>query len=836
MSEVADSPPRQAGRHGRVPPHDLQAEESLLGAMMLEAEAIATAAGMLRADDFYKPANAHIFDAIHALYASGQPVDPVTVADELRRNGLIDTVGGHQALVEVMASTPATSNAAGYARIIEEHALLRRLIGIAGEIAEIGYSLPDDITKALDRAESMVYDVNQRRVTDTTSKIEDLLGANLDRLEQLYGRGDAITGTPTGYMDLDELLSGLQPNTLVIVGGRPSMGKCVAWDTPIVDAATGEVRTAAELHAAGEAGEPVTVLSLAGDELVPARPSAYVDDGRKLVFRVRTASGHEVRTTASHPFLTLGGWRPLAELAVGERIGVPTELPVFGADEMPLDEVVMLAHLVAAPGRDDNGPRLWTDNREVAADAEHRGVRFGVAVTDRTLPGGGRTWDVTAGPALHDLARAHGILGELAARRVPRAVFRLPRGLLARFLNRVFGVAASVWQPTESEAGGMIVTSRSEGLVRDLRHLLLRFGVGASIRQAVVAADDATWVAHELVVDGPGDLDLLAREIGVLGQEAELGAVVARAREVLRDGARELVGPNGAAGTDPVEPVGDDDAPAEEPAAPGPVRWDPIVAIDPEGHEQVYDLTVPEWHNFVAADVLVHNTAFALGMASHAALHANRPVLLFSLEMGSLELSQRLLCGEARIDSSRVRTGRLAEDDWGRISQAIGRLASAPIWIDDNPNLTVMEIRAKARRLKSQVGDIGMVVIDYLQLMTGRSNAENRQVEVSEISRGLKILARELECPVVALSQLSRQLEMRADKRPMLADLRESGSIEQDADVVMFIYRDDVYHSDSPDRGQAEVIVSKHRNGPTGVCRLAFLSEFTRFANMAKVD
>jgi replicative DNA helicase len=223
-------------------------------------------------------------------------------------------------------------------------------------------------------------------------------------------------------------------------------------------------------------------------------------------------------------------------------------------------------------------------------------------------------------------------------------------------------------------------------------------------------------------------------------------------------------------------------------------------------------------------------------MATHAALYANKPVLVFSLEMGSLELSQRMLSGEARIDSSRVRTGRLNEDDWSRISQAIGRLASAPIWIDDNPNVTVMEIRAKARRLKSQVGDLGMVIVDYLQLMSGRAGAENRQVEVSEISRGLKILARELETPVVALSQLSRQLELRADKRPMLADLRESGSIEQDADVVMFIYRDDMYHADSPDRGQAEIIVSKHRNGPTGVCRLAFLEQYTRFANMAKVD
>ena len=209
-------------------------------------------------------------------------------------------------------------------------------------------------------------------------------------------------------------------------------------------------------------------------------------------------------------------------------------------------------------------------------------------------------------------------------------------------------------------------------------------------------------------------------------------------------------------------------------------------------------------------------------------------MLIFSLEMGQLELTQRMLCSEARVDSKRVRNGNLSEADWGKIAHATGRLAEAPIWIDDNPNLTIMEIRSKARRLKSRLGDLGLVVVDYLQLMTGRSIAENRQVEVSEISRGLKILARELECPVLALSQLSRQLEMRADKRPMLADLRESGSIEQDADVVMFIYRDDVYNPDSPDRGTAEILVTKHRNGPTGMVRLAFLDHYTKFANMAK--
>ncbi len=436
----------------RLPPSNLQAEESLLGAMLLSKDAISVASERLTADDFYKPAHGHIYDAITTLNAAGEPADPVTVAEELNRAGVLDVIGGPALLINLQAGTPATSNAARYAKIIEEHALLRRLIGVAGEIAEIGYDLPDDVAKAVDHAESLVFEVAQRRVTDTMAPIHDLLDLNLDRLEQLYERGQSITGIPTGFTDFDDLTSGLQPNALYVLGARPSAGK----------------------------------------------------------------------------------------------------------------------------------------------------------------------------------------------------------------------------------------------------------------------------------------------------------------------------------------------------------------------------------------------TALALCMASHAALEADRPVLIFSLEMSHRELTQRLLCSEARVDATRMRNGRLLETDWPKISHAIGRLGEAPIWIDDNPNLTVMEIRAKARRLKSRVGDLGLVVVDYLQLMTGRSNAENRQVEVSEISRGLKILARELECPVLALSQLSRQLEMRADKRPMLADLRESGSIEQDADVVMFIYRDDVYSPDSPDRGTAEILVSKHRNGPTGMVRLAFLDHYTKFANMAR--
>jgi replicative DNA helicase len=437
----------------RVPPHNLAAEESLLGAMLLSKDAIAAATEVgVTGDDFYKPAHGHIFDAVCGLYSRGEPVDPVTVAEVLRRRELLDAIGGTAVLVTLQASTPATTSAGRYAKIVEEHALLRRLIGVAGEIAESAYGVPDDVEGAIDRAESMVYQVAQHRVTDSMAKIGTLLDDNLNRLEALYERGETITGVPTGYNDLDEILAGLQPSNLVVVGARPAMGK----------------------------------------------------------------------------------------------------------------------------------------------------------------------------------------------------------------------------------------------------------------------------------------------------------------------------------------------------------------------------------------------TAFGLGMAAHAAVETNVPVLVFSLEMSQLEVSQRILCAEARVDSSRVRTGKLSQADWGKIAHAAGRLGDAPIYIDDNANVTVMDIRAKARRLRSQLGGLGLVIVDYIQLMSGRSSAESRQVEVSEISRNLKILARELETPVVALAQLNRQLEQRADKRPMLSDLRESGSLEQDSDIVMFLYRDEVYNPDSPDRGTAEVLVAKHRNGPVGKVRLAWLDHYTKFANMAK--
>jgi replicative DNA helicase len=233
----------------------------------------------------------------------------------------------------------------------------------------------------------------------------------------------------------------------------------------------------------------------------------------------------------------------------------------------------------------------------------------------------------------------------------------------------------------------------------------------------------------------------------------------------------------------------------------------------------------------VAARPSMGKTAIVLNIAQYVALHANTAVAIFSLEMSKEQLVLRMLCSEARVDNAKVRTGYLGERDFPRLAMAAGRLAEAPIYIDDTPAQNVLELRAKARRLKREA-NIGLLVIDYLQLMRGLTAQENRTQELSEISRSLKSLAKELNIPVIALSQLNRQVEQRADRRPMMADIRESGAIEQDADVIMFIYRDEVYKPDSQDEGVAEVIIGKQRNGPTGTVRLAFRREYTRFDNL----
>ena len=434
----------------RVPPHNVEAEESVLGSMLLSKDAIAEVLELLREDDFYRPAHRTVFRSVLELYGHGDAVDAVTVQEELRRNGALADIGGAPFLHTLVASVPTAANAGYYARIVKEAGVLRRLIDVGTQIVQLGFETPQDTERAVDIAESLVYQVAQGRVTEDYHSLRDVLTGTLEAIERLHEDHREITGVPSGFPDLDRLTSGLQPANLIIVAARPAVGK----------------------------------------------------------------------------------------------------------------------------------------------------------------------------------------------------------------------------------------------------------------------------------------------------------------------------------------------------------------------------------------------STFGLDVARHAAVRAGVPTVVFSLEMSKTELVQRLMCAECTVDMQRLRTGRMEESDWTRLTRSLGKLADAPLFIDDSPGTTMMEIRAKCRRLKQRHG-LGLVVVDYLQLMQPSRRFENRQQEVSEISRSLKLLAKELNVPVIAISQLSRQPEARSDRRPMLSDLRESGALEQDSDVVLFIYRDELYDPESARKGEADFILAKHRNGPTDTVTVTFQGQYSRFAPMA---
>jgi replicative DNA helicase len=440
-----------AAQAAPVPPQNLEAEESVLGAMMLSPGAIGAVSEVLSASDFYRESHAKIYRAALALYAKGEPVDAITLVDELERRGELEDVGGRVRIHELAALVPAAANAAHYARIVREMATLRGLIRAGNEIARLGVEREGETAELVDRAEQIVFELSQSRVATEFSHIEELLKESFERITALYEAGAEVTGFPTGFRELDLLTSGFQRGNLIVLAARPSMGK----------------------------------------------------------------------------------------------------------------------------------------------------------------------------------------------------------------------------------------------------------------------------------------------------------------------------------------------------------------------------------------------SGLALCIAANQAVRCETPVALFTLEMSKAEVTQRLMCSEAKVESQRLRTGRLAQEDWSRLTAACDRLAKAPLYVDDTGSITMMEIRSKARRLKSREPSLGLILVDYLQLMTSGSTAENRVQEVSQISRALKVLARDLDVPIVAVSQLSRAVEQRHDKRPILSDLRDSGSIEQDADLVLFIYRDEYYNPESPDQGLAEIHLAKHRNGPTGTVKLSFLKRFAKFADLA---
>ncbi|MDA0771374.1 MAG: replicative DNA helicase [Cyanobacteria bacterium] len=754
--------------HNELLPSSIEAEQAVLGAILVDGEALHKVVEHIdSANFFYKRAHQLIYEAFLRLNEKSENIDILTASQYLKDQNQLEEIGGRSYLSALTDHAPIAANAPHYAKIIKAKSLLRNMILAGNQIVELGHQSEEDLDTLVDKAEQLIFNLSQSKSKDQLIHIGDLVHKSWKILEEREANKNQLSGLDTGYHDFNVLTSGLQKSDLLILAARPAMGKCLHKDSEII-LEDGSLKTIEDIYKSQNA----KILTLDTNwNFKFTKPSAFIDDGIKPIFEVKTKTGRSIKTTLSHPYLTIEGWKKLAELQVGDKVAVPRIINVFGQERLRDCEAKLL------------GLTIGNNSLE--------GLEFTVEqeITTQDIQLVANTLNTSC-----QMIQKNPSKPPISIEKIPEDVFQLPKEQLALFINRLF--SANNWTGSLNINQTQIsLISQSQTVVKQIQHLLLRFGIISSIHQAT------TW---QLDITEHSSIKTFIEEIGIFTQEEALNTINQQLK---------LNEPNK--------------------NTQGDIYWDQIVSIEHHGSEQVYDLTIAETHNFVANDICVHNTSLALNIAENVAINTKKPVALFSLEMSKEQLVQRLLCSRAEVDSSRVRSGQLHADDWARLGTAMSELGEAPLYLDDSGGVSVMELRGKCRRLQAMTnGELGLVVIDYLQLLEGRSN-DTRINQISEISRGLKMMARELNVPVMALSQLSRAVESRQDKRPMLSDLRDSGSIEQDADIVVFIYRDDYYNPESEKAGIADVIIAKHRSGPVGVVELLFQSNITKFKNPA---
>ena len=878
----------------RLTPQSLEAEQSTIGACLMERDAIARAVELLTVDDFYRELHKKIYRVVLKLFDRGEPADIVTVAEELRRAGHLEECGGADYLSSLHEACPSSANVESYARIVQEKSVLRQLILASEQISGLAYQPDtDEVHTLVDRAEKKIFEIGQKQLRDGFVHIKPLLMSAYDQIERQFQHKGEAMGVPTGFYDLDDMTSGLQPTDLIILAARPSMGKCCGHNTKIVDPDSGLLLTIGQM--VRFKCDNVLNMNHAG-KIQTTQISDWIDSGVKPTWKVTTRLGRTVETTGHHPFYTVDGWVPLHDIKVGEKIAVPRSIPVFGHDEkLSSEQVRLLAYFIAEGNLTNATARFTNTDASLIEDfsqcveavfpayevrQSNEKITYSVARRDKMRSKSDlTTW-------LEEL----GLMGKLAKEKFfPACVWTLPKPKLGEFLRVLFSCDGTIYKLGNFPRIEFTVASKR--LAEDVQHALLRFGIIAKMWAKTAKHKDKSFPSWRVEITDPSSVLRFNIEIGWVGEKSGRAvstdfferSVPKRAsnaghppKEVWkhvefackragmslielarRAGETEAQGKFGG-----FNPHKNRSLPAHRLRAYAEVLqdvrlfrisspdiyWDEIVSIEYVGEQQVYDLTVPDGSNFVAQDIFVHNTALALNIAHHIALKEKLPVAIFSLEMSKEQLVQRLICSQAEIKSQDLRRGRVQDADWHRITNAVNELYQAPIFIDDVPGAGTFEMRAKARRLTAEHGQLGLIVIDYLQLAHSSGKSENRVQEISEIARAFKSMARELKCPIIALSQLSRAVEQREDKRPMLSDLRESGAIEADADIVTFIYRPSYYRRKAqmkdgvpdpnaepdPDEGIAEIIIGKQRNGPVGMVKLGFQPEFARFTNLAR--
>jgi replicative DNA helicase len=787
---VAEFPSQQGpGEFTRTPPQDVVAEQSVLGGMLLSKDAIADVVEAVRGHDFYRPAHELVFEAVLDLYGRGEPADAVTVSAELQKRGELARIGGGAYLHTLISSVPTAANAGYYARIVRESAVLRRLIEAGTKIVQMGYNGDGEADDIVDAAQAEVYNVTDRRTSEDYLPLSAIMEGTLDEIEAIGSRGGEMVGVPTGFQDFDELTNGLHPGQMIVVAARPAVGKALALDTPLPTpggwTTMGQVAVGDLLLDAD--GCPTKIVEVT--DVLTDRPC----------FEVEFSDGAVITADAAHQWLTSTfASRSAARLAsIGGSGLIPDDVAAsvktteeiartlrVGDHRGPrLNHTVALTGALDLPVRDLPLPPyalgVWTAER-------HAGDVVGAEVDDEvalyldaelsSLPSG------QVGALIEGLG-----LGDAA--HLPSAYLRSAtsqrRALLAGLLD-----AAGTVRPA---TGAVALSVFDEALARDIRELVVSLGYACTLTAAPGRTRAGTTAAvHRLGFLADGDVFWVGRKRAVHAESRRRRPGVAPSRSIV----------------------------AVRQVSSVPVR---CVEVDNDRHLYLAGPTM----------IPTHNSTLGLDIARSAAIKHNQATCVFSLEMSRNEITMRLLSAEARVPLHHMRTGKLTDDDWTRLARRMGEVSNAPLFIDDSPNMSMMEIRAKCRRLK-QRHDLKLVVIDYLQLMQSGKRVESRQQEVSEFSRALKLLAKELEVPVVAISQLNRASEQRTDKKPQMSDLRESGSIEQDADMVVLLHREELYERESPRAGEADFIVAKHRNGPTATITVAFQGHYSRFVDMAQ--
>ena len=826
-SSVIPFPQRNANNNRpesreKLTPQSLEAEQSTLGAMLMERDAVARAVESLTVDDFYRELHKKIFKSVLKLFDKGEPIDIVTVAEDLRRNGMLEEVGGSEYLSALIEACPSSVNVEAYAKVVSEKSVLRQLLRAADQISGMVYAEGDEVDGLVDQSEKLIFDINRQKLKTGFTHIKPLLMTAYDQIEKQFQHRGEATGISTGFVDLDDITSGLQPTDLVILAARPSMGKCVSSSSQIVVAETGERISIEEV--VKRQVEEVSNLSRKG-ELQVARVSDWIDSGVKPVWKVITRLGRAVEVTGHHPFLAVEGWTPLHDLKVGKKIAIPRKLPVFGTDEsLSSDENRLLAYFIAEGGLTGSVPKWTNADPLLVADfsgaIEARFPELEIKADSKSSidykivrPNRGKGM---APNRLTAWLKEIGLWGQYAKEKsFPACLWTQTKAGLSEFLRVLFSCDGTIYKLGDYPR--IEFTVASEKLAQDVQHALLRFGIVAKLWAKKAKYKEKEFKSWRVEITDPQSVMIYNSEIGWIGEKAnravstdfwerakpkrqsnnghpprEVWDMVKesckRADISLSELARRAGEPVPADGynshTNRGLPSHRLRAYAEvlqdirlwRIASPD-IYWDEIVSIEYIGEHQVYDLTVPDGSNFIAQDIFVHNTALCLNIAHHIALKERQPVAVFSLEMSKEQLVQRLICSEASIKSQDLRRGRVQDGDWHRITNAVNNLYQAPIFIDDQPGQGTFEMRAKARRLTAEHGQLGLIVVDYLQLAHSSGKSENRVQEISEIARAFKSMARELKCPLIALSQLSRAVEQREDKRPMLSDLRESGCL-----------------------------------------------------------